>query len=285
MLRPATLFVLLLAATGIASAQTLDGRLKKIADGKTVAVAYRTDAMPFSFADPQQQPAGYSVDLCKRVVASIERQLNVGALQIRWVPVTTQNRFDAVARGDADMECGSSTVTLSRMRQVDFSNYIFAESTGLLTTVKSGIRSLADVAGKRVAVISGTTNERAVNDLNARRKLNLQVVPLKSREEAVAALEDGKVDAFASDKLLLVGTAAKARDARALGLLPEDLSFEPYAIALPRGDAGLRLAVNTGLAQIYRDGEIESIFGKWFGQFGEPGALLKAVFVFGALGE
>ncbi|MCM8593819.1 amino acid ABC transporter substrate-binding protein [Accumulibacter sp.] len=285
MLRIASLFFVLLAAGGIVNAQTLDGRLRKIADTKSIAIAYRSDATPFSYTDDRQQPIGYTIDICKRVVASLENQLGVQGLQVKWVPVTSQNRFDAVASGQADMECGASTVTLSRMKVVDFSNYTFIESTGLLTTQKSGLRSLADLAGKRIGVVSGTTNERAVNELDRRRALKMTVVPLQTREEAIAALEDGRVDAYASDKLLLLGAGLKAKHPRSLVILPDDLSIEPYAIALPRGDAGMRLAVNTGLAQIYRDGEIGPIFGKWFGALGEPAALQQAVFIFGALSE
>jgi glutamate/aspartate transport system substrate-binding protein len=285
MLRIAPLLVAFLAATGIASAQGLDGRLKKIADSKTITIAYRTDAIPFSFADEQKQPAGYTVDLCKRVASLIEAQASLKDLKVKWVPVTSQNRFETIARGQADMECGSSTVTLTRMKQVDFSNYTFVDGTGLLTTAKTGIRSMTDIAGKRVGVIGGTTNERVVTELDKRRMLGLKVVVLKTRDEAIAALEEGKVDAFASDKILLIGAMSSAKDPKAFALLPDDLSFEPYAIALPRGDSGLRLAVNTALAHIYRNGEIGSIFNKWFGAIGEPTGLMRAMFVFGSLRE
>ena len=283
MLRIASLLVALLAAAGLASAQGLDGRLKKIADTRTLTLAYRTDAAPFSFVDDKNQPMGYTVDLCKRVATLIEGQINVKGLQVKWVPVTSQNRFETIAKGQADLECGASTATLARMKLVDFSHYTFVDGTGLLTTNKAGIRSMSDVAGKRIGVVSGTTNERVVGDLDSRRKLGLTIVPMKTREEALAALEEGKVDAFASDKILLIGAGSKAKDPKSLVLLPEDLSFEPYAIALPRGDAGLRLAVNTALGHIYREGEIASIFSKWFGALGEPTPLMRAMFIFGAL--
>lgn len=285
MLRIASLLVALLAATGLASGQGLDGRLKKIADTRTLTLAYRTDAAPFSFADDKNQPTGYTVDLCKRVATLIEGQLNVKGLQVKWVPVTSQNRFEAIAKGQADLECGASTVTLARMKLVDFSHYTFVDGTGLLTTNKSGIRTMSDVPGKRIGVVGGTTNERVMGELDGRRKLGLAIVAMKTREEALAALEEGKVDAFASDKILLIGAATKAKDPKSLVLLPEDLSFEPYAIALPRGDAGLRLAVNASLAHIYREGEIASIFSKWFGALGEPTTLMRAMFMFGSLRE
>lgn len=285
MIRFATLIAALLAASTLAQAEPLDGRLKKIAARKSIAIAYRTDAMPFSFLDENKQPIGYTIDLCKRVASLIESQVNVKDIKIKWVPVTSQSRFDAVARGEADMECGSSTVTLSRLRQVDFSSFTFVDGTGLLASRASGMRTMADAPGKRIAVVAGTTNERVVAEIDKRRKLDLKIVPVKSREEAFAALEEGKVDAFASDKLLLVGAAMGAKDPKAFTMLPEDLSFEPYAIALPRGDAGMRLAVNTALAGIYREGEIVSIFNKWFGKVGEPTTLMRAMFLFGTLPE
>jgi ABC-type amino acid transport substrate-binding protein len=119
------------------AAQAPESRLQRIKDTKTIAIAHRADASPHAMLDDAKLPTGYMIDLCKRVVASLEQQLGITGLQIKWVPVTIQTRFDAVARGDADMECGSSTVTLSRMKRVDFSNYTFIESTGLLTAGSS----------------------------------------------------------------------------------------------------------------------------------------------------
>jgi ABC-type amino acid transport substrate-binding protein len=285
MIRTTTLAFALLLVAGSVHAQSLDGRLKKIADTKTITIAYRSDATPFSFTDDKQQVAGFSIDLCKRVVNMIERQIKVTGLQVKWLPVTVQTRFDAVAKGQADMECGSSTVTLSRLKLVDFSSYIFIESTGLLTKAASGLRSLSDMSGKRIAVVSGTTNERAVKTQLARREINATVVPFATRDEAFAALEDGKADAFASDRLLLVGAGLKARDPKSLHILSEELSFEPYGIVLPRGDADFRLAVNTGLSHLYGSGEIVEIFGRWFRQFGDPGPVIKAMYLLGAIPE
>jgi ABC-type amino acid transport substrate-binding protein len=285
MIRTITLAFALLLAAGAVHSQNLDGRLKKIAATKTVTIAYRTDATPFSFTDDKKQVGGFSIDLCKRVVNSIERQLNVQGLQVKWLPVTTQTRFDAVAKGQADMECGSSTVTLTRLKQVDFSSYIFVESTGLLIKGASGLRSLSDMSGRKIAVVAGTTNERAVNAQLNRRQISATVIPFTTRDEAFAALEEGNVDAFASDKLLLVGAAGKAKDQKSLTLLPDELSFEPYGIVLPRGDAAFRLAVNTGLAQLYGSGEITDIFGRWFGAFGDPGPVTKVMYLLGAIPE
>ena len=285
MIRSITLVFVALFAAGAVQAQALNGRLKKIAQTKTISIAYRADAMPFAFTDDRNQIDGYSIDLCKRVVNSIERQFDIKGLQIKWVPVTVQSRFDAVAKGSADMECGSSTMTLARLKQVDFSSVIFVETTGLLVKTASGVRSLSDLSDKKIAVIGGTTNERAINAQLKRRLLNATVVAFKSRDEAFAALEEGKVDAFASDKLLLVGSVAKAKDPRSLTLLTEELSFEPYGIVLPRGDSSLRLAVNTGLAQLYSSGQVVETFRRWFEAFGQIPPIMQAAYILGSIPE
>jgi ABC-type amino acid transport substrate-binding protein len=285
MTRSITFVFVALFTAGAVHAQALDGRLKKIAQTKTISIAYRTDAMPFAFADDRNQIDGFSIDLCKRVVNSIERQFDIKGLQIKWVPVTVQSRFEAVAKGRADMECGSSTITLARLKQVDFSSIIFVETTGLLVKTASGVRSLSDLSGKKIAVVADTTNERAINAQLKRRLLSATVVPFKSRDEAFAAVEEDKADAFASDKLLLVGAVTKAKDPRSLTLLTEELSFEPYGIVLPRGDSSLRLAVNTGLAQLYSSGQVVEVFRRWFEAFGQVPPIIQAAFILGSIPE
>jgi ABC-type amino acid transport substrate-binding protein len=279
------LLVLASLAASVAFAQGLDGRLKKIADTKTITIAHRTDAPPFSFVDANKEVSGFSVDLCRKVVASIERQIGVAGLKVRYVPVTSQSRFDTVAKGQADMECGASTVTLSRMKSVDFSNLIFLETTGLMAKSASGFQSLADLGGKRIAVIGGTSNERALNDEVKRRGINATVVPVKTSQEGIAALESGAADAFASDVLLLIGSAPLAKDPKSRVLLNDKLSVEPYGIVLPRGDYAFRLAVNTALSQIYRSDDIDTIFNRWFGSFGKPTPLTEAVYILGSIPE
>jgi ABC-type amino acid transport substrate-binding protein len=273
-----------LLSAGTVHAQALEGRLKRIAEKKTIAIAYRVDAIPFSF-ERDGQPVGYSIDLCKRVVNSIERAIKVQPLKVEWVPVSVQTRFEAVTKGKADLECGSSTMTLTRMKDVDFSNAIFVESTALLIKTASGLRSLSDMSGKTIAVVAGTTNERAIHAQLKRRQLEATVLPFKSRDEAISALEEGKADAFASDRLLLVGAATKAKEPNTLTLLADQLSLEPYGIVVPRGDTGLRLAVNTGLARIFAGDEIVEIYRRWFGQFGRPTTLLEAAYALGAIPE
>ena len=279
-----TFAALLSLSFGVSAQEALDGRLKKIRDKQSISIAYRTDAIPFSFED-NKQAAGYSVDLCRRVVGAIERQLGLKELKVQWVPVTVQNRFDAVAKGQADMECGSSSVTLARMKSVDFSNFTFVDGTGLLVKSSQSTRELSDLAGKKIGVIGGTSNEKALNEALKRRVINATVVPVKSREEGLQQVESGAVDAFASDRVLLLGLVSKVADPKSFALLTDGLSFEPYAIVLPRGDWQMRLAVNTALSQIYRSPAIGEIYNRWFGAIGRPGPMTEMMYMFGSLPE
>ena len=280
----AALLVLPAAVLAQGATAPLEGRLKKIKEAQSIGIAYRTDAAPFSFEE-NKQAAGYTVDLCRRVVGALEQQLGVKELKVRWVPVTLQNRFDAVAKGQADLECGASTVTLGRMKEVDFSSFTFVDGTGLLVKSSLAAKGLGDLGSKKIGVIGGSSNERALAEALKARVVNATVVTVQTRDDGLAQLEAGTIDAFASDRVLLIGLAGKAKDPKALALLTDALSFEPYAIALPRGDWQMRLAVNTALAHIYRSGAVGEIFGRWFGAFGRPGPLVEMTFLFGALPE
>ena len=282
-----TVVCLTFFAAAAATAQTqipTNSRLKAIASTKTIKVAYRTDARPFSFVNEKKEPVGFTIDLCKLVVQSMQGQLGIPNIKIEWVPVTVQTRFTAVASGKADMECGSSSVTLGRMKEVDFSNFVFVESTGIIVAKAANVGKMADMAGKKIAVAAGTTNEKAVMDALKVQKIDATVITVKDGSEAIAALESGKADAFASDKLLLVG--ANLKDPQAYTMLPDDMSVEPYAIVVPRGDWALRLAVNTGLAQIFRTGTVVAIFNGWFGQIGlQMSPVLRIMYGLGSLSD
>jgi glutamate/aspartate transport system substrate-binding protein len=272
-------------AGSIASAQPIDGRLKTVQETATLKIGYRTDARPFSFLDPQGRPTGYTIELCERIAKALEGELHLAALTIKWVPVDTRTRFQTIVDGSADMECGSTTVSLSRMKVVDFSSLVYVESTGVLVKAGEGIFSFGDVAGRRIGIIAGTTNAQAIRDQLARRKLDATLVELRDREEGVAALARGDVDGFASDKLVLLALA-QAANLRNFVMLPEDLSFEPFAITLPRGDWEFRLAINTGLARIFRSGAVVELYTKYFGGYGrQQSSLVGAVLTFGGLPE
>jgi len=283
--RCAILAIWSLPATGIlACAEPLDGRLKTIRETATLRIAYRTDSPPFSFLRTgESRPIGFTIELCERIAKSLEGEIGVPTLVIQWVPVDSRTRFTAITDGSADMECGSTTVSLSRLKIVDFSSLVFAESTGVLVRSNVGINRFEDMAGKTIGVVPGTTNARAVRSQLDKRKLDAKLVEFGDREEGVAALGRGAVDGFASDKSVLLSLAQP--NASRFKLLPEDLSFEPFAIMLPRGDPDFRLAVNAGLARIFRDGDVIRIYSKYFSGGGPHSVWLGAVFMFGGLPE
>jgi ABC-type amino acid transport substrate-binding protein len=283
MLRVLLLLIAIIGAADSTSAQELEGRLKQIHDTGIIRLAYRSDANPFSFASQNGKPDGYSIDLCKFIASALGRELKKN-LSTEWVPVNSQNRFDSIAAGVADIECGSSSVSFARMTKVDFSSFIFMENTGLMVSVSSGVSGLVDLNGKKIAVIIGTTNEAALTKEIQRRQLKTKVIRVKDRSEGIAALQSGAVDSFASDKLLLIG--APNVDGSVYKMLPENLSSEPYALALPRGDWRLRAAVNKALSQLYSSPQILDIYRKWFAAIGErPDLLRAAVYIFGTIPE
>ena len=275
----------LVPALALAQSAPIDGRLKTIKDAKTITLAYRTDALPMSFEDADKKPAGFVVDLCRAVVASIERQIGVAPLQVKWLPVTVGNRMTTVANGQADMECGATTVTLGRMKEVGFSTLTFVDGTALLIRAAISGNSLSALTDKKIGVIAGTSNERALADALKAKLVNAQVVQVKSREEGLAQLEAGQIDGFANDLTLLMGLASKAKDPKSLALLGDALSYEPLAIVLPRGDWALKLAVDTALAQIYKSSVLPDTFNRWFGALGRPSPALEVMFALGRLPE
>lgn len=288
MTRPLALLAALCLAPALALAQAtppLEGRLKRIAETRAITVAYRTDALPFSFEDADRKPAGYTVDLCRSVIGLIEKRVNVVPLQVKWVAVTTQNRLQTVAGGGADMECGATSVTLGRMNEVGFSSLTFVDGTGLLVRAANPAKSLIDLANQKIGVIPGTSNERALAEALKSKVVTATVVPVKNRDDGLAQLEAGQIDALASDRVLLVGLAAKAKDPKAMALLADALSYEPYAIVLPRGDWQLQQAVDSALAQIYRSAALPEIYNRWFGAMGAPNPVLEVMFALGRLPE
>jgi glutamate/aspartate transport system substrate-binding protein len=276
---------LLMATTPGTQAQSTGGTLDKITGSRVITLGHRTDSRPFSFADEKKEPAGYSVDLCKRVVASLQQQLKLPELKIKWVPVTAESRFPAVTKGEIDLECGTTTATLARQETVDFSNLIFVEGGGLLLRIDHPAEKVADFAGKKIAVTAGTTAEKRLPEILKARKINAQTVVVKGELDALAAVESGKVDAYANDRIVLLGLALRGKDPSKLALLNADFSYEPYALMMRRNDAAFRLAVNRALAQIYSSNAIGEIFDRWFGKFGSPGDLLLAMYYLNALPE
>ena len=204
---------------------------------------------------------------------------------MNWLPGSVTERLQMVAAGRADLECANTTQTQTRLANVDFSNLIFIDGGGFLVKAGSPINQIPDLAGKKVAVLAGTTTETRLNNVLKNRLVNATVVPITDANAGVAMLESGSVDAYAGDKIKLVGLAVQAQDPAKLALLSEELSFEPYAFALPRNDSALRLEVNRALTQVYLSGDIETIFAQWLGKLGRPSGLLAAMYILNSIPE
>jgi ABC-type amino acid transport substrate-binding protein len=188
------------------------GTREKIKSAKVITIGYREASLPFSYVGDDKKPAGYVIDLCTRVAAGIQQQLALNDLQIKWMPVTPENRIAMVANGTIDLECGTTTNTLSRQEQVDFSHMTFVDGGSLLVSTASNITSLSDIAGKRVAVIPGTTTENVVVEALQKASVEVELICVREHSEGIAALESGTADAYASDRVILIGLALTSID-------------------------------------------------------------------------
>jgi ABC-type amino acid transport substrate-binding protein len=275
----------LIAASLLAGIAMASPTLDRIKATGTVTFGFRDAAPPFSVRQRNGQVRGYSVELCERVAAALGKSLGLPALKVVWVPVDSETRISAVASGKVDAECGTTTMTLSRMERVDFSLPIFVDGGSALVAPGASVKTVADLAGKRVAVIPATTTETALKRTLAVTGGTATLVPVKDGAAGIAALRAGKADAYASDRMLL----AQLKDADAKGaelaFLDNDFSFEPYALVLPRNDADFRLLVNRALTDLYKSGGIDPIFIRWLGPYGRPGPLLNAMYYLNALPE
>lgn len=281
---PATL---LLAAAFVAlsltaSAQALPDTLGKIRAAAQINVGYSPDSLPFSSTGRDGRPEGYSIELCQRVIAAVGRAVGNPNLRVNWIAGTVAERLAAVKAGRMDLECANTTATVSRMADVDFSSLVFVDSGGFLVRADGPLQQFSEFAGKRVGVIAGTTTEQRLVLTLKERNVNATVVPVRDGPEGVAMLEAGTLDGFASDKIKLIGLAVTARNPAALSMLAADLSYEPFAFALPRGDSSFRLVVNRELTRIYVT-EIDGIFMRWLGKLGRPSGLLSAMFLLNAI--
>jgi glutamate/aspartate transport system substrate-binding protein len=277
-------FVSVVILAGTAMGQQLDGTLKKIKDSSVFSLGYLTSAPPFSFPGPDKRPVGYSIDLCTQIAGRIQKDLNIN-LKLNWVPVTTENRLEMVASGKVDIECGTTTASLSRQERVDFSLMTFVDGGGLLTKKDFSLRAVGDLADKRIAVIPGTTTEAALMKFLKDEFITVQTVRVKTHIEGLMAVDSGAADAFASDRGILAGLAVTSKDPSRFALPGILFSYEPYGFMVRRNDAAFRLVVNRTLAELYRSGEILEIYDRWFGAFGKPSQAMQAIYMLNGLPE
>lgn len=279
------LMTLALTANAACAQAAAPDTLARIKTAGRINVAFSGDSPPFSFVASGNRPAGYSIDICHKVIEQIGRDIGVSNLHVNWLVGTVSERIAMVAAGRADLDCANTSETLSRLRRVDFSNRVFIDAGGLLVKSDSRIDRLADLANRRIGVLGGTTTETRLREALKTHLLNAVVVPLREGHEGTAMLEAGSLDAFAGDKIKLVGLAATANDPDSLRVLPDDISFEPYAFALARGDPAMRLEVNKALSAVSTSGDFDVIFRKWLGKLGRPSGLLSALFLLNAIPE
>jgi len=262
------------------------GTLEQIKKSGEIRIGYRTDAAPLAFKDASGQPTGYSVELCQRIAAAVKDYLKLNDLKTTFVPLTSDNRLDAIVSNRADIECGATTVTLSRAEKIDFTLMTFVTGGAVLSLARSGIDSLGNLAGKSVAVVAGTTTQTALKKYLQKNLIDAKVVSVADRGEAMKQLQAKQVDAFASDQIVLIGEILQAGDPSTYTLSRELFSYEPYALVVRRNDADFRLVADRALAQLYRSGQVEQLYGRWFGQAGlRPTPVLTAMYILQALPE
>ena len=267
MKRCARLLTVLFACAGLSAfvqAQPLSGTLKKIKDTGVIKVGHRDASIPFSYLDDKQQPIGYSMELCARIVDAVKVELKMPKLKVELVPVTSQTRVPILTGGNIDMECGSTTNSKERQKQVSFAFTTFYTGTKLLVKKASGIKSYKDLKGKTVAVTQGTTNERAIKGLNDKDNLGMSFIHAKDHNESFLTVDTGRAVAFPMDDILLYSLVASSKNPGEWTIVGEFLSDDPYGIMIRRDDPQWQEFVNKVIGGLMKSGEIRKIYAKWF---------------------
>ncbi len=239
------------------------GTLKQIKDSGVIALGHRESSIPFSYYDDKQQVVGYSQDIALRIVDAVKQDLKLPGLQVKLVPVTSQNRIPLVQNGTVDIECGSTTNNLERQKQVAFSNTIFIVRTRLLTRKDSGIKDFPDLAGKNAVVTAGTTSERLLRKLNEEKKLGVKITSAKDHGESFLILESGRAAAFMLDDVLLSGELAKSRKPADWVVTGTPQSREAYGCSMRKDDKPFKALVDGTIAALETSGGILPIYEKW----------------------
>lgn len=268
------------------TAANAEGTLEKIERTGEFVIGYRTDSLPLSFRDGRGQPAGYSVDLCQRIGKGVQQHFADKNIKVKFVPVSSDERISSVVDGTIDIECGATTITLSRQERVDFSLPTFVTGGSVASLRESGIQTTADLAGKRVAVARGTTTEEQLRSYLAENGIEAEIVIVGDRTEGWARLNQGNVDAMATDQIVLIGLIMSSPDPTRYWLDSEIFSYEPYGFPVRRDDADFRLVVNRAIAEVYRSGDHADIYYNWIGKAGiEVPPIIAVMFQLGALPE
>ncbi|CAM3508869.1 glutamate/aspartate ABC transporter substrate-binding protein [Rouxiella silvae] len=265
-MRKLVLSVLLasVAASSLAHAEELTGTLKKIKDNGVIVVGHRESSVPFSYYNNEQKVVGYSQDFSNAIVDAVKKKLNAPNLQVKMLPITSQNRIPLLQNGTYDFECGSTTNNLERQQQAAFSDTIFVIGTRLLVKKGSPIKDFEDLKGKTVVVTSGTTSEVLLHKLNDDKKLDMKIISTKDHGDSFRTLETGRAAAFMMDDALLAGERAKAKKPDDWVILGTPQSKEAYGCMLRKDDPEFKKLVDDTISTAETSGEATKWFETWF---------------------
>ncbi|VVP70663.1 Glutamate/aspartate import solute-binding protein [Pseudomonas fluorescens] len=249
-----------------AQADELTGTLKKIKEQGTVTLGYRDASLPFSYLNDAQQPIGYSIDLCQKIVDQIKVKVGEPNLKTEYVSVVAATRTPLLINGTIDLECGVTTNTVERQKQIGFLLTSYVASAKYAVKKNAGINSVADLKGKSVVVITGGSGEWITKNLDREKALGLKILNAKDGGEAFLMLETGRAVAYINDDVQLMATIAQSRSPDAYTLLPEPMSAEPYAIGIRKNDPQFKTFADDVLRNLYSSGVIDTQYPKWFQQ-------------------
>ncbi len=241
-----------------------EGTLKKIKDSGSITIGHRDASVPFSYYDDNQKPIGYAMDLCHRIVDAVKADLKMPKLEVKYQLVTSANRIPLMANGTIDLECGSTTNNLERQKQVGFTITHFVTANRWIAKKSSHIKSLADLKGKTIVSTAGTSNIKQITEINGQQNLNMNIISANGHPEAFQMVETGRAVAFVMDDILLYSLAAQSRNPKDYEIDDTPLSVEPYGIMLRKDDAAFKKVVDAAMVQIYKSGQINGIYDKWF---------------------
>ena len=258
----ALLIGLALGLCGTAAAQ--QGTLDKIRSSGTITLGNRDASIPFSYLDDKQQPIGYAMDLCLKIVDAVKAELKLPNLKVTYQPVTSATRIPLMANGTIDLECGSTTNNAERQKQVSYTITHFVTANRFIAKKADNLMKLDDLKGKTVVSTAGTSNIKQLTELNASRNLGMNILSAKDHAEGFLMVDTGRAAAFVMDDILLAGLAANHANPALFAISAEPLSVEPYGIMLRKDDPAFKKVVDEAMVKIYKSGEINAIYEKWF---------------------
>ena len=260
--------------------------LEQIKKTETIRIGYRDNEPPMSFINKDNQPVGYSIELCLHIVNEIKRELKNPNIAVKYVPVTATNRFESLADNSIDILCGSTTKTLSRSELVDFSELTFVTGASFISLKTAEIENLEGLAGKKVAVVKDTTTIATLAKALKKIDSDAEIIAVDSATEGMKAVNSNKVDAFSSDQIILIGLAITQEDPKKYTLAKDLFSYEPFALAIRRNDSDFRLLTNRVLSGLYRSGKITETYSRWFGKYiKNVPSLLEAMYILNSTAE